>query len=963
MRERQKAFLVVAWLGLLGLLVAVRVAAGGENGAKPAADTKLTVPRDASPTGARDSLLQHLDAPLLFVKRHSYTGIHIYDTYYKWPPGGGGIYVLQNPRAPRQEWKVRPVIDPTTRDTLGLGVYSDPELSWDARRLLFCFKGTPNGSTRIYEIGIDGSELRCVTDPTPSCVDYEGRFGGQHDVAPAYLPDGRIVFLSTRPSGLVPCNNTGVAILHVANADGTNLRPISVNNVNEFDPSVLPDGRLLLGRWEYVDKNALTIQSLWTMRPDGSEETALFANNMVFPEAILDARPVPQSRLIVGAFAKHNASPRGSIAYIDPWLGKNAARAITNLEHPDEPTHDRGDSCEPWPLSEDVVLFSGRPEGRKRNVIEIMDRNGHLAVVLSDPEICLHSPMLVKPRPRPPVLTSAVKSAESVGRFFVQDIYQGLTGVKRGEVKWLRVIEETSRVSSTHPGSNPYNQTFLVSAALAFGAKNYLGLVPVDPDGSAYFEVPSGRALYWQALDGEGRLVQSMRTFVQAAPGVTRSCVGCHEPKSTTAANRPAQPNILRRDPDQLQPESWGSGYLDYPSMIQPVLDRHCVSCHGGEQDVAAGLDLSGGWTEHFNISYENLVSRRETQLVAHWISGIDCMNGTALWSAQIFAPRSHGSGAAPLAELLVSGHSGYLANLTRSERDLILAWIDSNGLYHGTWDYTEHGCALESWKEIRLQLITSMQAAGCGRCHGNDNDIANFESDWFNLKDPPLSRILRAPLAKASSGYGLGLCRNRKVDPARRRIQLLRDGYAHAVQPVEKFPRQPITPADTRGAQVVSFTSTNTAHYRNMLTIIERGRELALATPRIDMPGAIPIAGACRHFKLPPVPAMAPPLTAVADVDGVVRLSWVRSARTIGLDAELHRSSESNFRPNDKTFLAKTSLSRVLDRAAPSGLQHYALVLGAGTQHSQPTYASVAVPPPAYGERHQVPSPNTTRE
>ena len=62
-----------------------------------------------------------LDAPLLFVKRHSYTGIHIYDTYYKWPPGGGGIYVLENPAAPRAQWKIRPVIDPTTPGTLGVG--------------------------------------------------------------------------------------------------------------------------------------------------------------------------------------------------------------------------------------------------------------------------------------------------------------------------------------------------------------------------------------------------------------------------------------------------------------------------------------------------------------------------------------------------------------------------------------------------------------------------------------------------------------------------------------------------------------------------------------------------------------------------------------------------------------------------------------------------------------------------
>ena len=181
-----------------------------------------------------------LDAPLLFTKRHSYSGIHIYDTFYKWPPGGGGIYVIENPAAERGQWKIRAVIDPTTPETLGLGVYNDPELSWDATRLLFCFKGQPNGSTSIYEIGVDGRGLRRLTDPDTTLDRYKGAHGGQHDVTPTYLPDGRIAFLSTRPSGLVPCANSGVAILHVMDADGSDIHTISVNNVNEFDPCPMP---------------------------------------------------------------------------------------------------------------------------------------------------------------------------------------------------------------------------------------------------------------------------------------------------------------------------------------------------------------------------------------------------------------------------------------------------------------------------------------------------------------------------------------------------------------------------------------------------------------------------------------------------------------------------------------------------------------------------------------------------
>ena len=916
------------------MLLAADVAAG--------AQPSVAAPRVDPETERR--MLSLLDAPLLFVKRHSYTGIHIYDTYYKWPPGGGGIYVLENPAAPRQQWRIRAVVDPTTPNSPGEGVYTHPELSWDAKRLLFCFKGKPDGSTSIYEVGMDGTGLRRLTDPSPACAGYRGSFAGQHDIAPAYLPDGRIVFLSTRPSGLVPCFNTGVAILHVMNADGSDIHPISVNNVNEFDPAVLPDGRILFGRWEYVDKTALTIQSLWTVFPDGTNETALFANNMVFPEAILDARPVPGSHLIVGTLAPHNAPPRGTIAFIDPHVGKNDPAAIFNLEYPDRPTFDRGDSCEPWPLNADTVIFSGRPPGSKRNAIQMIDRAGRRITVLADPDICLHSPMLVKPRPVPPVLPTAARRDQKTGYFYVQDIYQGLRGVKRGEVKRLRVIEETSRISPTPGGQQPYNQTFLVSAALAFSAKNYLGVVDVEEDGSAFFEAPAGRALYFQALDGEGRLVQSMRTFVQAAPGATRSCIGCHEHKFSTPASGSSVKRALSGPPQQLRDESWGSGLMDYPSMVQPVLDRHCASCHGGAADMAAGLDLTGGWTEHFSISYENLVNRRETQLTAYWIAGIDCMNGTSLWSARIFEPRTHGSGAAPLAQLLVEGHGGRIPHLTRAERDLLMAWMDSNGLYHGSWDYTRHGCAIKEWSTIRQSVMTQMRAAGCMSCH----DQSRFENDWINLKDPQYSRILRAPLAKGADGWGLGLCRQRKAS-SDRRVKLLWNGYAHAVQPVESFPVRPATrPAADDAAPYVAFTGTADPAYQAMLAVIWDARQRALAQPRQDMPGAEVIAGACRQFIEPDLPQEAPLLRAEVGEGPTVELWWRRTARSVGVEVEVHRGDRPDFAPAAGTLLARTAAGRYVDTAPPAGRVWYAAMFVMRDARGSVSRVEVTVPPAA---------------
>ncbi len=886
------------------------------------------------------SMVAMLDAPLLFAKRHSYEGIHIYDTFYKWPGGGGGgLYILENPSAPRSDWKVRALIDETTPGTLGTGVYTHPDISLDAGKVIFCYKNSADACTAIYEINIDGTGLHQITDPSGLAGNYHGVKSGIHDLSPTYLPDGRIVFLSTRPRGLVPCANEGVSILHVMNGDGSDIHPISVNSETEFDPMILPDGRIIFGRWEYIDKTALTVQSLWTVNPDGTNETALFGNNMTFPEAILDPRPVPGSRLIAATLAKHNAPPRGSVVMIDPVIGKNDPKAIFNFEHPDNPTYDMGESCEPYPLSEDLMLYSGRLPGESRNSILMINRAGKRIKLLSDTNICLHAPMLVKPRTAR-VMPTLADRTKTRGAFYVQDVYQGLNGIKRGEAKWLRVVEEASRVSSS-PGGNPYNQTFPISAALAFSPKIYHGIIPISDDGSIYFDAPSGRILFFQVLDKDKRLIQSMRTFIQAAPGVTRACIGCHEPKS----NAPeavifTKTDALNNEQSVLKPESWGTGYMDYPSMIQPIWDKHCISCHGGKSDFAGRLDLTGGWTEHFNISYENLVDRRETQLVPYLIDGIDCMNGTALYSVPLFKPRSFGSATAPLAKVIASGHQGWIKGMTDVERDLVMAWIDSNGLYYGTWDYTPV-TSVRSWPDTSNRLSAVMKKANCTACHAPP-----MTSDWFNLQTPEFSRILRAPMAKGGSSNGLAICRNHKADPLRTRIKMMRTGgYEHAVLPLERFAKVTVPSIQPGGTEHITFADPNDLNYQEMLAIIKAGRESALQNPRIDMPGAEAsiIAGQCRMLIPPAVPNAAPALIASPGKDRALLLRWDRTAYTIGLVAEIHRGATADFKPTENTRLCSTELGHFIDKTPQPAQPWYALVITRpGKEPSSPSYINV---------------------
>ncbi len=240
------------------------------------------------------------------------------------------------------------------------------------------------------------------------------------------------------------------------------------------------------------------------------------------------------------------------------------------------------------------------------------------------------------------------------------------------------------------------------------------------------------------------------------------------------------------------------------------------------------------------------------------------------------------------------------------------------------------------------------MRKAGCLSCHGQGDKIAYFENDWINLRTPEHSRILRAPLADGGRGLGLASCRARRVDPRRQRIHLLSNGYAHAVQPVEAFAKQPVLAPDPSGEPVVSFRSTADAHYQAMLAILRDAREKALAIPRVDMPGADVVAGSSRQFIPPPLPEVAPPLSAAPGVQGEVLLWWPSSAATIGLDAEVHRSSQADFTPEESTLVARTQLSRHTDRPEAPGTQYYALVIVRGSQRSRPTRTSVTAGPRA---------------
>ena len=157
-----------------------------------------------------------------------------------------------------------------------------PELSYDARRVLFAYcpvKEAPaswdfNDQTRhlryhIHELSLDSGSVRALTE------------GDTDNFSPVVLPSGEVLFLSTRRGGYHRCGRGPCFVYTLARmgADGQNARSISFHETHEWDPCLLNDGRVVYTRWDYVDRNAVHYQQLWSALPDGSNARIYYGNN------------------------------------------------------------------------------------------------------------------------------------------------------------------------------------------------------------------------------------------------------------------------------------------------------------------------------------------------------------------------------------------------------------------------------------------------------------------------------------------------------------------------------------------------------------------------------------------------------------------------------------------------------------------------------------------------------------
>lgn len=645
------------------------------------------------------------------------------------------------------------------------GTYRDPQVHYDGNTILFSYRKGGEDDFHLYETDVNGSYLQQITD------------GPYSDIEPTYLPDGDIMFVSTRCNRWVNCWATQVAVLYRCKRDGSGITQISANIEHDNTPSVISNGQIIYTRWEYIDRSQVDFHHLWIMNPNGTKQRVLFGNQTSsVPSAclLIDAKQIPGTTDIILSYSPGHGrrEHEGYLAKLQTTKGPDDKNAITILD-------EKTSIFDPYPIKDNLYLVSNG------TALLLMDDDANKEAIFQlSKNWKKNNWKIFEPRPiyireRENVIASSLAPYTGEGTFMLQNVYEGrnMHGVEKGSVKELLILESLPKPINFTGGNEPLTYTG------SFTLEGILGTVPVEEDGSAYFKLPANRSFFFVALDDKERTVQRMKSFTSTMKGETTTCIGCHENRTNTPNNIGTRVLSLRRPASIPEPVAGIPKLIDFPRDIQPVLDKHCVKCHKPEKRKG-GVLLSGNRGPVYSHAYFNLMAQLQ-------------VNDGYNQHMPMNKPGEVGDVNSALIEKIENKHGN--TNLSPNEIRLIRYWINTGATYPGTYAALGTGMVGRmnrnvvdrtpvtniAWDKARRIIKKN-----CKSCHHelmqdicseenltwwkSRNELANGKIELkdykekvrysrhilYDLTEPENSTLLLAPLSKNKGGYGL--CKNK---------------------------------------------------------------------------------------------------------------------------------------------------------------------------------------------------------
>jgi hypothetical protein len=665
--------------------------------------------------------------------------------------------------------KVKPMLG---RGKLPAGAVRNPDLHYDAGKVAFAFcDHTRKGHKRyfLYEAAIDGSWVRQLTGTKrDKFKTWDNRATVMiEDNDPCYLPDNEIIFISTRCQSFGRCHGgryNPAWNLHRCDKNGDNVKQLSFANENEYEPSVLNDGRIVFTRWEYTNRHEMFFHMLWACRPDGTNVTHFFGNDMLHPMMMVEATAIPGTHRVVTTAQGHHSYNTGTSIVLDTNIGENTEKAIQHLT-PETPYSESPGGgwpsphySHPYPINEELFLVSranhrvhkqGQLPPVADRAIYLIDPVGGRELIYEDPEVASFSPIAIRKRKRPPVMPTMVRpNAPDYGTVFLQNVYltrkendpNGI--IKPGMIKAVRVI-----ALGVQPRARRSACNMRVGVEIP---KKVIGTVPVDATGSAYFKVPARTSLQMQSLDENGMAILTEKSLFYLQPGENRSCVGCHEPEGSSPIVS-AMSKLRRLRPVDLKPAAGPSyaGGLSFMRTVQPVLDRYCIKCHGLNEKT----DAKSKKAQKVNLIHDGQLWPRSYKALHargdHRVGDKGYMGGGKNHQPSdrnISKPRRFYAYSNKVSHMLVKNHGK--CNIDKDSYMRIIEWMDVNAQCYGDLFPNK----LEE-RKIDAKAMAALRAYAKGLFGAKI--AAQPDRALINTVQVDESRILMAPLATKAGGWG----------------------------------------------------------------------------------------------------------------------------------------------------------------------------------------------------------------
>jgi hypothetical protein len=531
----------------------------------------------------------------------------------------------------------------------------DPEPSFDGRRLLFAAKTTATAPWNIFEMELDGSQTRQITDDAGDC--RQPTYLGTFYTIDAEAPWPQIAFVSTRAGELNEADSTPATNLYSCALDGSLVRRLTYNPSSDTDPAVLPDGRLLFSSWQRstLDRGPWGRISLFASQTDGLDYAAFSADE---GRRIKRMPCVTEDRLVVFV---ENDEPTwdgaGSLASVSLRRNLHSYRAITS--------EGEGLFHSPAPAADGKVLVSRRPANAAgtHGVFLLDPRTGELELLFDDPERHDIQARLVAARPEPDGRSSVLSENNPNGVLYGLNVYDSDLGddwISPDTPLRLRVLEGVPLRAGAEPAP---------PGAPGLLQRRFLGEVPVERDGSFNIEIPANIPIELQLVDADGLALRRCG-WIWVRNRDTRGCIGCHEDGERTPENRFV--DALRHPSTPLVPPSEGRSTVDFRRDVAPLLAAKCgtAACHTAGQ---AAPQLEGDPPQRI---YETLLGSyvdpgraRTSPLIWHTLG----RSTTRPWDTGGPGDPDH-----PVSH----GGSDLLAD---DEIRTLIEWIDLGALWSGT--------------------------------------------------------------------------------------------------------------------------------------------------------------------------------------------------------------------------------------------------------------------------------------